>query len=387
MEKCIVLFRPISNYGANVYFIEDLAKGFSILGYKVFIINAFGDINKVQKELGAAFQYGKPRLIFGINGDGQFNINGKSIYDLSGLTYASLFVDHPIYHAIRFAKIPQNNPTTFWVDKKHLDSLSSIFKIPGRFNFLPHGGSKGTNAHKRFKDRENNLMFAGSGNDPDTIYHSWQDSDPFVKDFLTNAVDLIEGDEWLSVHETFEKLESIVEPLFSLGNKAEIYSKLLISLESYVSAKKRFEILKGLDRQGIHVDIYGEGWEFASFVNHSCKGPLPYSQLLDQIGNYKMFVNISFMFMHGAHERIFNSMLNGSLTLTNESSFVSEMNRTELNSINYLNPEELADKVDFYNENPKNQEEIAVNARDFALENHTWRHRADQILKETKEHG
>jgi spore maturation protein CgeB len=91
--------------------------------------------------------------------------------------------------------------------------------------------------------------------------------------------------------------------------------------------------------------------------------------------------------MHGAHERIFNSMLNGSLTLTNESSFVSEMNRTELNSINYLNPEELADKVDFYNENPKNREEIALNARDFALENHTWSHRADQILKETKEHG
>ena len=139
--------------------------------------------------------------------------------------------------------------------------------------------------------------------------------------------------------------------------------------------------MQALVDAGIQVHVYGGGWDALD-----CKKPenLINGNSLDSVGclkklcQSKISLNVMPWFRDGAHDRIFNSMLNGSLCLTDSSRYLDEILKDKENCRIYstARPEELPDMVHGLLANPDRMQEIIDNGYEMAKASHTWEHRA-----------
>ncbi|MCM1264525.1 MAG: glycosyltransferase, partial [Butyrivibrio sp.] len=92
----------------------------------------------------------------------------------------------------------------------------------------------------------------------------------------------------------------------------------------------------------------------------------------------KISLNVMPWFRDGAHDRIFNSMLNGALCLTDSSVYLDEIlhDKTDCRIYSASNMEELPDIVYGLLANPVRLQEMIDNGYALAKESHTWEHRA-----------
>jgi hypothetical protein len=179
-------------------------------------------------------------------------------------------------------------------------------------------------------------------------------------------------------------LES-VEDIDEAGIKECMPNMIMIDL--YVRHYFRGEVVKTLVDSGIRVHCFGAGWDLLE-----CKHPenivngkvLDSLGCLQQISRAKISLNVMPWFKQGAHDRVFNSMLNGAVCFTDWSAYLKEILQDgrdvcfyELNELDRL-PEQirslLADR--------ERWEQMQKQAYETALESHTWAHRARRIHEE-----
>ena len=99
---------------------------------------------------------------------------------------------------------------------------------------------------------------------------------------------------------------------------------------------------------------------------------------LEVIGDSRISQNVMPWFKQGAHDRIFNSMLNGAVCLSDDSPWLRE-NLEDGKEIVYYSLskiEELPSIVDGLLTNPNLLEEIVLSGYEKAKVFHTWEHRA-----------
>lgn len=105
-------------------------------------------------------------------------------------------------------------------------------------------------------------------------------------------------------------------------------------------------------------------------------------ECLDRISRAKISLNVMPWFKDGAHDRIFNSMLNGALCLTDDSVYLREILEDGVNVCFYdlKETEVLPQKVQNLLENPEYMERIICNAYEYAQDNHTWSNRTRDFI-------
>ena len=88
-------------------------------------------------------------------------------------------------------------------------------------------------------------------------------------------------------------------------------------------------------------------------------------------------------FKDGAHDRVFNSMANGSVCVTDTSRYLCCELTDRENAIFYdlSNIEALPDLVNSILQNPKKAKKIARNAYTLTMQKHTWANRANDLLR------
>ena len=165
----------------------------------------------------------------------------------------------------------------------------------------------------------------------------------------------------------------------------QVMSKLTF-IDLYVRFRTRGQAVQALVDAGIQVRVYGGGWDALD-----CKKPenLINGNSLDSVGclkklcQSKISLNVMPWFRDGAHDRIFNSMLNGSLCLTDSSRYLDEILKDKENCRIYstARPEELPDMVHGLLANPDRMQEIIDNGYEMAKASHTWEHRAAVLHK------
>jgi len=86
----------------------------------------------------------------------------------------------------------------------------------------------------------------------------------------------------------------------------------------------------------------------------------------------------------GAHDRIFNSMLNGAVCLTDHSKYIDEILTPNSNVVFYglKQIEMLPFIVKSLMDDKMHMEMLQQNAFKYALENHTWKQRANTLHNE-----
>ena len=104
--------------------------------------------------------------------------------------------------------------------------------------------------------------------------------------------------------------------------------------------------------------------------------------------NSKITLNTQPWFKYGAHERIYNAMLNGSVCVTDTSEYLKKHFENGKNIIFYeLNQlDDLVKNVHLLLENPGFAKSIIENQKRIAV-NSTWNNRLHNILEQRFEEG
>ena len=386
MEKEIIaIVFGKSRYSSLNYFSEELAYEFQTRGYEIVYVDT-NNVDSFRNSL--LYMYGKKiKGIFGFNGV-CIDLESKDGYRLSELldtTYYGLYVDHPLYHAGRHHLIRHRN-VAFFVDKRHVEYAKKIYSAYDNIQFLPLGGTPHCNVSK-ISERRKSVAIFGSYSNPDMLHQKIETEENETNKTIIYTVINTMINDGVDINVALDLLLKNIN--VNVNNEDyENITNLLAKADGYVRNYNRYKVLKSLLDSGIDVDIYGAGWEQFACSDESRKHlhiyeTVDYFKSLELMEEYKIVINIMPCFMDGSHDRVFNSLLAGTVCVTDKSKYLlDEFDENE--NIVFYDINDTAKLPKIINELLANEElmqKIADNGKRFCENNHLWKNRVDSILE------
>ncbi len=376
------------------YFSFRLAEAFEKLGYEVFIFDLKKDVEDYARLLWFCEAYETAMVTFnfiGISGEKIFEINnGGTFWDHRNILCLNIVVDHPFYY-----HKPLTNPPLhyiqFCIDRLHISYMKKFFPNISKVSFLPLAGTQVCEDFQPYHKREIDLLFTGNYTEPKKFESYITGSGKEYEDFYRSIItDLLEH--------TFMPVDKAIEGHIraELGevSKDDMKScmKNMIFIDLYVRFYFRGLIIKTLVDNGIKVHVLGAGWDKLDCIhkeNLVNGGSVDSFTCIRQMGNAKISLNIMPWLKDGAHDRIFNTMLSKSVSLSDSSAYIDELflDRKEIMLYSLERISELPQHVLYLLEYPKLAEEIAEAGYRKAGKYHTWEHRAYELDKYMKSYG
>ncbi len=302
---------------------------------------------------------------------------------------------------LRFHTSLENTPERyhlFCCDREHVGYVKRYFKneVP-KVDFMPHVGVLPEKGSKRipFKERKYDLLFCG------TYYRPGGQMGEITKLCPEN------GALWKLYQETFENLKknshlSVVQGvLLTMDHMgmglSEKGLKSALNISNYVDwairMYQRGRVVTTLAESGLDLYLLGRGWESlpaAGLPNvHRIDDRIPYGDTLAYMADAKINLNVMPGFKQGTHDRIFNTLLQRSVALTDSSAWIDD-NYTDgvdiaLYDLDHL--EKLPDIARNLLGDTEMAERIIENGYKKTAGNFTWGHCADWILEAVREEG
>lgn len=318
----LVILKAGSQYGVLRLFADHLYQGFVSSGCNVSILDM--KIHNVSYLVDYILNNNIDLIV---NMNGYLNCHegfSKAVNSARILVY-SLFVDHPVY--VRGNVV--NNINKFicsFVCPSHLDSLKFLSDKKINSFFLPHGGFEQNSLHMNESDflgRKNSILFMGTSYSLNEI-KPWCDFKPLLKSLCDSIYHrMVDG---LSFEDSFsiEIMEKQIKN--DNGLHVKMYNTLFPLIYSYYRKQNRFNVIDGILKHGLHIDAYGSGcWElFSKYDNFNYHGEISVQDSLVKIRSHKFLLNDCNFFPYGSHERIFNGMCNGAITINYRSKYYND---------------------------------------------------------------
>jgi hypothetical protein len=321
----------------------------------------------------------------GLSGESQFADGERSIWDTCGIPCICIMVDHPMYY-YRQLHTENHNWKLCCVDRDHCRFVERFYPGYGKVHFLPLAGTKLEEIP--MEERPIDLLFAGN-------YVALSDLLPKI-----DGMDAESRDYYFSIakeliaHPNRAIDEVILEYLgrdFPEADSREflpvMYSMVFIDL--YVRSYFRREIVCSLAEAGLPLTVIGTDWEKSGCrkpENLHQTGQLDSRGCLSYMQQSKLSLNIMPWFKDGAHDRIFNAMLQDCAVVTDSSRYLDEILTDGENAILY-SLEERENSPDLIRDAlrcPARLADIASQGYRTAQGAHTWAHRAEDILNITR---
>lgn len=383
MIKKIVLFTK--GIETLWYFSEQMGKTFELLGYEVF----YFDQCKEYRSLSDLIWFCEPRVTAavsfnfdGCSGEDYFiDSDGISFFDAREIPFINIVVDHPFYYHKFLPYLPKDY-TQVSIDREHEAYLKRFFPQMKRGPFMPLGGTTlwNKNTLPGWDDRSYDVVFTGNYTPPSTFDEAIERHGSEYAEFYRDIIRDLTEHPWRSMDEVIiEHLKRDVEDITEAGIKEVMPNMIFIDL--YVRHYFRGEVVKTLVDSGQKVYCFGAGWDLLD-----CEHPenimngnvLDSLGCLQQISRSKISLNVMPWFKDGAHDRVFNSMLNGAVSLSDGSRYMDEILRDGTDYIKYdlSKLEELPGKVSELLGDREKWEFITKTAWRKASRGHTWADRA-----------
>ncbi len=159
----------------------------------------------------------------------------------------------------------------------------------------------------------------------------------------------------------------------------------MIFIDLYVRNYWRGKAVRTLVNAGIPVHVVGKGWEELEDVRHpECLKLHPQTDsvtCLGMLADAKVSLNVMPWFKDGAHDRVFNSILNGAVCVTDPSRYLEE-ELHEGEGVCYValqDMDALPEKVKDLLQNDSGRNEIVRRGRAIVEQKHTWAQRAKTL--------
>lgn len=417
MSKCVIMFK--GGVETQEYFSIEMAQTFEARGYEVYwfdLIVSEYSTSLLQAFLEQSFRVKHFMSIiaftFNFNGiageDGLYSntFQKGNLWDEYHIAVYNMVVDHPLYYH-KYLGLRPEQYVQLSIDKNHIRYMSRFFpevNASSAFSaknkkcqddsayFLPLGGT-GINIHKEVYQagryipiykRPIDVIFTGNYM-PIERFDAYlaqmdYDSKKFFKELLKES---IKNPDELIEHLAEQKLiqEGVSFSQIELKNLMPNLMYVDLSVRFYYRAK----MIMQLADSGIKVHTYGAGWEQLECrhpENIIAAGNVDSQTCLDKISQSKISINVMPWFKDGAHDRIFNSMLNGAVVLSDTSKYLKECfkDKSELFFFELQNIAYVGDIVKAALSDLDRLQEMADRAYDICIEKHTWKERCNVLI-------
>lgn len=385
MKKTILYF--VGVYDTLDLFTEKLKEAFEGMGYASFVYDA-----RMEQQSKAALlellerESGKFACVtFNNLGYNLDLTDGRNVWETYEVPYVNILMDHPFHYEKPLQRAPKTS-IVLCTDRNHVKYIRRYFKNILWTDFLPHAGVELGTKHKPLAERKMDVLYAGAL----PIYTVSK----MIPDFC--SIPEVDGEELVQevlgelVRHPERTTEAVIEEYLKSECK-EISEKriqemivYLRFIDSYATSFFREQAVRILVENGIHVTVYGTGWNQCEWSDHpylDYRGKVLAPEILPLMNEAKIVLNTMTWFKAGAHDRIFNGMLAGAAVVTDDSDYLRREFRDgeELAMFSLKELETLPERVFGLFGNMEETERMAMRGYQAAKENHTWKNRADYI--------
>lgn len=385
MKKIMFFEGDIETQG---YFSRQIAEAMQAAGHDVFIYDLSSPWSSTEKFF-RFFEKGNTVLInfnfHGMSGETFFlDENDRMMWDALDIPSYNIVVDHPMYYHHFLEKVPANYHHIS-IDRNHEKYMERFFPEIARGPFLPLAGTELYPNKSRVPVvcRRYDVMMVGNYCAPATFERFITRIDDEYTAFYYGMID----DLMANPHRTVEEVAE-AHLTAELGEVPEEELKktmaALTFIDLYVRYTLRGRIVQELVDGGIKVHVFGDGWELLPCKHEENlirMNNLDSAGCLKKLCQTKISLNVMPWFKDGAHDRIFNSMLNGAVCLTDSSVYLDGILHDGEDCSIYLlkQIERLPEIAGRLLADPERMQEIADAGYLLAKAGHTWAHRAEQL--------
>lgn len=308
---------------------------------------------------------------------------GKNYWELKKVKLHNIQVDAPIWYTDTL-DLQLSCMQIVSVDGYHSQFIKHYYPVYSNAVFVPHGGSMSPGHIRNYDDREIEVLYLGRKEEAgkqNTELPMFADKgealhEIFMELMLENLDLPVEKLMDICVQEVFPDLTERMQ-IACIG---AVYKDLV----RYIRGMYQEKIIEALARADIPVTIYsGGGWHKLEekYAGITVRERVSSAECIRLTGNSKICLNMQPWFKDGAHERVYNAMLNEAVCVTDTSEYLLR-NFTHGHDIVFYeleHLEQLAENVKYLLENPESAKSIIRNQKRRAS-NQTWADRLDEII-------
>lgn len=385
MKTKLILFK--GGVETQEFFSFELARYFRKMGYEIFFYDFMNEQQSFM-DMTDFYEMGNTVMF-------TFNFHGLEaepfIYDTHGISYwqrnqipvFNMVLDHPYYYHKYIPLLPDNYHQIS-IDRLHRTYMKRYFPDLDSAAFIPLGGTQLRDREVMpMEERPIDIVFTGNYTRPETFEKYIKDMDQEYIHFYHTIIDELIQYPSRTLEEVAERRMKEEIGRMSDRQMRDCYPNMIF-IDLWVRFTYREKAVRALVDSGHQVHTFGAGWNALS-----CKHPENLIQgggvnsrkCLEMIAQSKISLNVMPWFKDGAHDRIFNSMLNGAVSLTDESKYLKEVLQDSKNVAFYQleNMDRIGDIVDVFLNDKARLKEMAECGYQQAKTVHTWKNRAEQI--------
>lgn len=372
------------------FFSRQMQNTFVQAGYKILLFDQRYEEESAQKL--ASFAGISDTVLITFNFEGLqmspclYDPLNRLFWDSHDVICINIAVDHPFY----YPEVIEIHPNRFHqvsIDRLHRAYLKKYYPQIHSDLFLPLAGTSlyPDGSYPSFENRTYDVVFTGNFT-PKEEFDQYIDrlGEEYAVFYRSMLTELIQNPQLADD----AVMEAHLHREFPDASNEEIRKTIanMIFIDAYIRFYFREKIIKTLVDHKINVHCVGKGWN-----RLQCKHPeyLTFEEgqlskgCLERIANAKISLNIMPWFKDGAHDRVFNSMANGAVCVTDTNRYLCCELTDRENVIFYdlSNIEALPDLVNSILQNPKKAKKIARNAYTLTMRKHTWANRANDLLR------
>lgn len=382
------------------YFSHQMAGEFQKLGYAVF----FYDLKQEESSAGKLRKFIRPRetvlVTFNFQGlekeAGVYREGIGYLWDTYHIPCYNIAADHPYFYDDRLKDLPEKY-RHISIDRRQKAYFEEFYPEYVSRGFLPLAGTG-----LRQGEDEAKTGKAGAQGDAEQAapcydviltgnYTKLSFFEPYINwineeyaAFYRGIIDDLLEHPACTVEEVALahcEREMGKEP----NDQLRIVLHKMIFIDLYVRNYWRGKAVRTLVNAGIPVHVVGKGWEELEDVRHpQCLKLHPQTDsvtCLEMLADAKVSLNVMPWFKDGAHDRVFNSILNGAVCVTDPSCYLEE-ELHEGEGVCYValqDMDALPEKVKDLLQNDSGRNEIVRRGRAIVEQKHTWAQRAKTL--------
>ena len=305
-------------YDSSVTFTHELCKSLEKLGVEVELCQ----IDDIEKESSKLEQYigKKYDAVIDMNSVLSAAIyNDENYPDLIEAPFINFIVDHPM-HLHPVLNIKLKNSYVICLDTIHKEYIKKYYPHIKDVLVMPLGGSKAS-AINEFEERHYHILFPATYT---PLSYFTERLDSMGDSYLSIAyeiLDMIKDGASINIHELFKEAAGADDEFFPIKMYKARY------IDRYIREVHRQMILDRLLSIDFTIDAVGFRWEQSKFIhkkNFNIHPACSYPETLNMIADSQIVLNVQPLFPYAPHDRVFNSMINGAVSLTDSSSYLDK---------------------------------------------------------------
>lgn len=395
-KPCLVLFQ--GGVETQEFFALELARTWDEMGYTIFFYNlmheeeSYGALKNFTEDMRAA---GRRIIMFSFNFNGLagerflYGEDGSIFWEENDILCINMVLDHPFYYHKYIKNLPKRY-IQLSIDRNHERYMERFFPDIALGGFVPLAGTHLETGEDMIPlaDRPMDIIMTGNYTQP-------QSFDKYIAHLDREYIEFYHSilDEQLA--NPSQTLEEIAEPMLreALSDEGELsdddikscYANMIF-IDLWTRFEYRGRAVAAIADAGVKIHMFGEGWDALDCIhpeNIIYHGGCSSLACLEAIAQSKLSLNVMPWFKDGAHDRIFNTMLNGAVSVSDDSLYLREIFTDDKDILFYPldDMEELSEKVRSLLSDGERMETIAREGFKAAASEHTWAHRARLIEK------